>query len=189
MSVTAAQLILAKPLRTRRSEADAQSLRGGLDQVLGNRARAGEQRVAPRIGGTTIIVGVVARVPQRTGRQRALHSRQMDAAALLVGGMLVKDVAQVLGVADETVTRWKQRPDFQAAMKSMLHERLDATRMAMVSLCQDAVEELRCLIHGSNDMTRLRAIELVLGTVSRSLSVVPQGTDDAITGQQKLVRR
>jgi hypothetical protein len=85
-------------------------------------------------------------------------------------------------VAEETVTRWKRRPDFQAAMKSMLQERLAATRMAMVSLCQDAVEELRCLIHGGNDMTRLRAIELVLGTVSRSLSVVPQAAETRPVG-------
>ena len=47
-------------------------------------------------------------------------------------------------------------------MQALLQERYDATRMAMVSLAQDAVEELRILIHGSNDMTRLRAIELVL---------------------------
>jgi hypothetical protein len=176
MSAThAAQLILAKPLGTRRCDVEVQPLRGSLDEVFGDRARAVARPVGRRIDGTTAIVGVVARVPQSTVAQRALHPRQMDAAALLVGGMLVKNVAQALGVAEETVTRWKRRPDFQAAMKSMLQERLAATQMAMVSLCQDAVEELRCLIHGSNDMTRLRAIELVLGTVSRGLSVVPPG--------------
>ena len=31
---------------------------------------------------------------------------------------------------------------------------------------------VRCFMHGSQHMTRLRAIELALGTLSRSLSVV-----------------
>ncbi len=57
---------------------------------------------------------------------------------------------------------------FQALMQSLLAERMEAARLGMLSLAQDCIEELRCLIHGGSDVVRLKAIELLLGTLVRT---------------------
>src|SRR5437660_337442 len=59
------------------------------------------------------VVGIVAEVREADENNHALRPRQLDAAALLVSGMLGKDVAQVVGVTEEAICRWKRRADFR----------------------------------------------------------------------------
>ena len=180
-SMRTAQLILNTVPRHARYEHTCTRLPGGLDELLVDGLRPGAtdaarnnnvavqaSELAQETAGvnkpavTRTRTGVAADRVDKPVTMNALPPRQIDAAVLLIGGMIAKDVAQALGVSQETVSRWRARQDFQDVMQALLQERYAATRMAMVSLAQDAVEELRCLIHGSNDMTRLRAIELVL---------------------------
>ena len=184
-SMLTAQLILPTLRRQARREEVIAPLPGGLDELLIDGLWPDQPTVAPkkRVQGQSNelaqtqeaivrsrVAGrrtrVVAQGADKPVGTHGLRPKQLDAAVLLIGGMIAKDVAQALGVAEETVSRWRARREFQEVMQGLLQERYDATRMAMVSLAQDAVEELRCLIHGSSDMTRLRAIELVLGRLA-----------------------
>ena len=56
--------------------------------------------------------GFISFVPAR--KPETVSPKQMDGATLLVSGMLGfgKDVAQVLDVADETISRWRRRAAF-----------------------------------------------------------------------------
>jgi hypothetical protein len=146
-------------------------LPGGLDEVFGSDADpTGQQLAIAALG--------VMRVGAGSDGRKPLAVRQIEAATMLVNGVLGKEVAERLDVAEETISRWRQRPEFQHLMQSLLAERLDAARMGLLSLAQDSVEELRCLIHGGSDMVRLKAIELLLGTLAKSASIVPgEGCD------------
>jgi hypothetical protein len=77
-------------------------------------------------------------------------------------------VAEALDIAEETVCRWRKKPEFKDFMHSMLAERVQAARIGPLALTQDCIEQLRCLIHGGNELVSLRAIELVLSTVHKA---------------------
>jgi transposase len=152
------------PIRNRSLADECTKLPGGLDEVFDGDA-AGQQV-------TVAAVGIVAQVRECSGGRKPLAVKHIEAATMLVNGVLGKEVAERLDVAEETVSRWRQRPEFQRLMQALLAERLEAARMGLLSLAQDSVEELRCLIHGGNDMVRLKAIELLLGTLAKTATIV-----------------
>lgn len=96
---------------------------------------------------------------------RELSPRHVRAATLLVQGRQGKEVAIALNVAEETISRWRHRPEFQALMRQLLQETVDATRLGIVSLCAESIDHLRGLVRSFNDDTSLKAITLVLGKV------------------------
>lgn len=110
---------------------------------------------------------------------RELRPRQVQAANLLVQGMQGKEVAMVMKVAEETVSRWRQQPEFQALMRDLLQESVDATKLGLVSLCVESIVHLRGLVRSFDDATALKAISLILGKVGPVLGVI--GTDLAST--------
>jgi hypothetical protein len=61
---------------------------------------------------------------------RLLRPKQVRAATLLVMGQQGKDVASTLGVALETLSGWKQRPEFEALMRGTAsgHDRFGPLR-------------------------------------------------------------
>lgn len=103
---------------------------------------------------------------------RELRPKHVLAATLLVQGRQGKDVAKALNVAEETISRWRHRPEFQALMRELLHETIDATRLGIVSLCAESIDHLRGLVRSFNDDTSLKAIALVLGKVGPVLGVI-----------------
>jgi hypothetical protein len=159
------------PIRNRSSADVCTKLPGGFDDVVGDDADQSSHESSHEVAFAA--VGIMTQVHAGTGNRKPLAVRQMDAATMLVNGVLGKEVAHRLDVAEETISRWRRRPEFQQLMQSLLADRLDAARMGLVALAQDSVEELRCLIHGGNDMVRLKAIELLLGTLAKTPSIVP----------------
>jgi hypothetical protein len=103
---------------------------------------------------------------------RALRPKQVRAATLLVLGQQGKDVAATIGVAPETLSRWRQRPEFEALMHELLRDTIDSARFGLVSLCAESVEHLRGLVRSFDDETALKAISLVLSKVGPVLAVV-----------------
>jgi hypothetical protein len=156
------------PTRNRSRADECTELPDGRDEVVGDDGDPSGRDI------TVAAVGIVAQVHACNGSRKPLAVRQIEAATLLVNGVLGKEVAERLDIAEETVSRWRQRPEFQRLMQSLLAERLDAARMGLLALAQDSVEELRCLIHGGSDMVRLKAIELLLGTLAKTASIVPR---------------
>lgn len=103
---------------------------------------------------------------------RNLSPRQVLAAQMLAQGRRGIEVAKALNLSEETVSRWRQRPEFQALMRQLLQETIDATRLGIVSLCAESIEHLRGLVRSFNDETSLKAITLILSRVGPVLGVI-----------------
>lgn len=103
---------------------------------------------------------------------RDLRPKQVLAATLLVQGRQGTEVAKALNLSPETISRWRHRPEFQALMRELLQETIDATRLGIVSLCAESIEHLRGLVRSFDDGTSLKAITLVLGKVGPVLGVI-----------------
>ena len=101
-----------------------------------------------------------------------LRPRQVIAASLLVQGRRGKDIAAALGVSAETVSRWRQQPEFQAFMHRLLQETIDRTKLGLVSLCAESIDCMRGLLRTLNDDTTLKAVALILGKVGPVLGVI-----------------
>jgi hypothetical protein len=98
--------------------------------------------------------------------------RQVLAARMLIEGRLGKDVAAEIGVSPETISRWRHRPEFEALMRELLRDTVDATRLGLVSLCSESIVHLRGLVRSFNNDTSLKAITLILGKVGPVLGVI-----------------
>lgn len=103
---------------------------------------------------------------------RCLSPRQVLAVQMLAQGRRGIEVAKALNLTEETVSRWRQRPEFQALMRDLLQETIETTRLGMVSLSAESIEHLRGLVRSFNDQTALKAISLVLGKVGPVLGVI-----------------
>lgn len=103
---------------------------------------------------------------------RDLRPKQVLAASMLVQGQQAKQVAATLGIAPETLSRWRHRPEFEALMRELLQDTVDATRLGLLSLCAESIEHLRGLVRSFSDATSLKAITLVLGKVGPVLGVI-----------------
>jgi hypothetical protein len=103
---------------------------------------------------------------------RSLAPRQVLAAQMLAQGRRGIEAAKALNVSEETVSRWRQRPEFQALMREMLQQTVDATRLGLVSLCAESIEHLRGLVRSFDNKTSLAAITLVLAKAAPVLGVI-----------------
>lgn len=76
-----------------------------------------------------------------------LSPQQHQAALLLAEGRAGREVAEALEVAPETISRWKQLPEFEVVINGCLVEARDAARLKLRTLASRAVavfEELLC---------------------------------------------
>jgi len=64
-----------------------------------------------------------------------LKENQLLAISMVANGMTGKAIAEELNVTEETVSRWKQLPEFQAAVNSILKDVMNTAR-----------ERVRCLM-------------------------------------------
>ena len=103
---------------------------------------------------------------------RPLRPRQILAATMLVQGQQAKQVAATLQICPETLSRWRQRPEFEALMHELLRDTIDSARFGLVTLCAESVEHLRGLVRAFDDQTALKAISLVLSKVGPVLGVI-----------------
>lgn len=102
----------------------------------------------------------------------ALRPKQVLAATLLVQGQQGRQVAKALNVNEETVSRWRHRPEFQALMRELLQEHIDTVRLGLISLSGEAIAQLHHLINAFSDQTALKACSLVLNRVGPLLGVI-----------------
>jgi predicted transcriptional regulator len=102
----------------------------------------------------------------------ALRPKQVLAATLLVQGQQGKQVAAMLNISEETVSRWRQQPAFQAMLHQLLQETIDATKLGMLSLTVKAINELHNLVGSFSDATSLKACALVLNRVGPVLGII-----------------
>ena len=60
-----------------------------------------------------------------------LNNNQLIAVQLVAQGKTGKFISQHLNVAEETISRWRKKPEFIASVNVMLNQLRDSTRQKM----------------------------------------------------------
>jgi len=117
-----------------------------------------------------------------------LTDQQRRGAELAAAGWAGVRIAEELGVRQETVSRWRKLPSWQAAVDAIAGEVRAEVSGRMMELAQRALDELEELIHYRVDSSiRLRACISVLqlsgvgrALVSKSGGAAGPGARDAV---------
>jgi len=84
-----------------------------------------------------------------------LNENQLLAIPLVAQGVSGKNVAKKIQVTEETVSRWKKLPEFQAEVNALLKECRDETQHKLRSLVNIALEVVREDLENTNSEQRL----------------------------------
>ncbi len=71
-----------------------------------------------------------------------LNENQLLAIPLVAQGVSGKDIAKTLKITEETVSRWKQQPEFKAEVNQLLKECRDDTQYRLRSIVNKSLEIL-----------------------------------------------
>ena len=106
----------------------------------------------------------MARATRATPRlSYELEADQAAALDLLLAGQTVTAAAAAVGVARETVSRWRNNdPNFQAAYNAALKSAYDATTARLLDARARAVERLAALVDSKDEATALKAAAALL---------------------------
>lgn len=87
-----------------------------------------------------------------------LEPKQVEALDLLLSGSSVTEAAAALGVARETVSRWRNSdPAFIAAYNAAIQSAWEATQSQLLTARGQAVKRLTELLDGDDQATALKA--------------------------------
>ena len=102
----------------------------------------------------------------RRGPEAKAYELSADQAAaldLLLAGQTVTAAAAAVGVARETVSRWRNGDaNFQAAYNAALQSAYDATAARLLDARARAVERLAALVDSKDEATALKAAAALL---------------------------
>ena len=77
-----------------------------------------------------------------------LNKNQLLAIPMVANGMSGKAVAKELKVTEETISRWKKIPEFQASVNAILKDAMDSARERLRGLISKALDTLEDAING-----------------------------------------
>ena len=84
-----------------------------------------------------------------------LNQNQLLAIPLVAQGVSGKNVAKKIQVTEETVSRWKKLPEFQAEVNALLKECRDETQHKLRSLVNTALEVIKDELDDKNSDQRI----------------------------------
>jgi len=84
-----------------------------------------------------------------------LNQNQLLAIPLVAQGVSGKNVAKKIQVTEETISRWKKLPEFQAEVNSLLKECRDDTQHKLRSLVNLALEVVKDELENKNSDQRV----------------------------------
>ena len=84
-----------------------------------------------------------------------LNQNQLLAIPLVAQGVSGKNVAKKIQVTEETVSRWKKLPEFQAEVNALLKECRDETQYKLRSLVNTALEVVKDELENKNSDQRI----------------------------------
>ena len=84
-----------------------------------------------------------------------LNENQLLAIPLVAQGVSGKNVAKKIQVTEETVSRWKKLPEFQAEVNALLKECRDETQHKLRSLVNTALEVIKDELENKNSEQRI----------------------------------
>ena len=84
-----------------------------------------------------------------------LNENQLLAIPLVAQGVSGKNVAKKIQVTEETVSRWKKLPEFQAEVNALLKECREETQHKLRSLVNTALEVVKDELDNKNSDQRI----------------------------------
>ena len=72
-----------------------------------------------------------------------LNNNQLIAVQLVAQGKKGKFISQHLNVAEETISRWRKKPEFIASVNGMLKKLRDSTQQKMLNILHLSLEVLK----------------------------------------------
>ena len=110
-----------------------------------------------------------------------LRPRQVAALGLLVSGMRGREVAATVGIAPETLSRWKAEPEFKNAMRQLMREHIASMQLSMIVLASEAITQLRCLVNTFSDEVSLKACAVALSRAAPLITAMGQELRQSVT--------
>jgi transcriptional regulator with XRE-family HTH domain len=116
-------------------------------------------------------------------QENVIDAAVIRAATMAAAGLTGARIAAELGVSESTVSRWRQRADFQAIQNAILREtvnsasaRLRALTLAAVAVLKDVIVDPR-----ASTSDRIRAagyvLDKVLGDTAHESNIGPTNED------------
>ncbi|MEO0593366.1 MAG: hypothetical protein AAFZ38_07285 [Myxococcota bacterium] len=87
---------------------------------------------------------------------RKLNDRQLRAAEMLVAGTSVVKVGEQLGVAPETVSRWKHDAAFQARLHFLRNDASETARQRLRGMVETSLEVIEEILANEETPARVR---------------------------------
>jgi hypothetical protein len=105
-----------------------------------------------------------------------LQPQMQHALALLAEGRTPAEVASEIGVARQTLWRWRQVPEFAAAFAEAQRARVDEARASCVAAATDAIGVLASIMSDAEQpgAVRVRAAVALLNQCGLNARVDPQ---------------
>ena len=117
-----------------------------------------------------------------------LPTNQQQALELVVAGQTDQKVADQVGVARETVCRWRQQPEFRAALNKYQTLMQQAAADRLRALVNEALEGLADALADENPRVKIQAAVHILkaaGLYSKHLPAVGPTTAEAVIARER----
>ena len=118
-----------------------------------------------------------------------LNETQHQAIVMLASGKPASAVATALDVRKETISRWRQLPEFQAEVNAIIEEVREAARNRLAAMVDKALEVIEADLQATdNAAQRSRAAFKILQLVggnALAFTEKPLPTDAATIRQQR----
>ena len=105
-----------------------------------------------------------------------LNENQLLAIPLVAQGVSGKNVAKKIQVTEETVSRWKKLPEFQAEVNALLKECREETQHKLRSLVNTALEVIKDELENKNSDQQITIADLS-GVAIQDIMIAKAVTD------------
>lgn len=117
-----------------------------------------------------------------------LNETQHQAIVMLASGKPANAVAAALDVRKETVSRWRQLPEFQAEVNAIIEDVRESARNRLAAMAEKALEVIEADLQATDDPARrmrtaFKILQL-MGTDRLALPERPLPTDPATIRQR-----
>ncbi len=106
------------------------------------------------------------------GHGDKLNRKQEQAIAALLSASSIKAAATSCGMAEVTLWRWLQLPDFQTAYRAARRQVVERAVSELQAACGAAVETLKRNLHCEQPSVEIRAAQVILEQAVKGVELI-----------------